>query len=266
MYQGCIISFCLYLFKTYIMKKLIYIFLTVFIVGCSGDLNQVHIDKIKQQVKESAMGIDLNYKNVNFKWVDTLTVKKQSTLLISSYDIGVSTILTSPYFSKDKLTKKEFISLRNWENGIRNSPFISGDKKYKNYEEFIFSNREMSSFIADLCNQIEISDKLIKNWDSLEDGNLELIKNSNWYYKRQASYNGTSEDFFNSITTIVKALEEVQTEIDSLSDLNPNDIIEVKASNNYKINNPLLNGAEQELTKYFIFDKDYNIIRTESVD
>ena len=31
------LSFCLYLFKTYIMKKLIYLFLTVVIVGCSDD-------------------------------------------------------------------------------------------------------------------------------------------------------------------------------------------------------------------------------------
>jgi len=31
------LSFCLYLFKTYIMKKLIYIFLTVLIVACSGE-------------------------------------------------------------------------------------------------------------------------------------------------------------------------------------------------------------------------------------
>ena len=29
--------FCLYLFKTNIMKKLLYLFLTVLIVGCSSD-------------------------------------------------------------------------------------------------------------------------------------------------------------------------------------------------------------------------------------
>ena len=31
------LSFLLYLFKTYIMKKLIYLFLTVLIVGCSSE-------------------------------------------------------------------------------------------------------------------------------------------------------------------------------------------------------------------------------------
>ena len=38
-----------------------------------------------------------------------------------------------------------------------------------------------------------------------------------------------------------------------------------KAKNNeiYKINNPMLNGAEVEVKKNFIFDKDLNIIRTE---
>ncbi len=248
------------------MKKILYIFLTVLIVACSGDLNQIHIDKIKQQVKKDAMGIDLNYKNVTFKWVDTLTVKKQLTILNTEYEKGISVILKSPYFSKDVLTKKELISLRNWENGIRNTPFIFNGKKYKNYEGFAFANRDMSSFITDLSNQIEISDKLIKNWDNLGKGNLELIKNANWYYKRKANYNGTSEDFFNSVTTLVLALKETQTKINSLSDLNPNDIIEVKALNNYKINNPILNGAEVDVTKYFIFDKDYNIIRNEDVE
>jgi len=48
--------------------------------------------------------------------------------------------------------------------------------------------------------------------------------------------------------------------------LNQNDIIEIKALNNYKINNPLLGGAEVDITKYFIFDKDYNIIRKEGID
>ena len=248
------------------MKKLIYLFLALLIVSCSSDSNQVHIDKVKQQVKKSAMGVEMNYKNITFKWVDTLTVKKQLTIFNTEYEKGISVIINSPYFSKDVLTKKELISLRSWENGIRDTPFKYDGKKYKNYEGFAFANRDMSSFIADLCNQFEISDKLIKNWDNLGEGNLELIKNANWYYQRKANYNGTSEDFFTSITTLVEALEELQTEIGSLSDLNPNDIIEVKALNNYKINNPLLNGAEVDITKYFIFDKDYNVIRTEDVE
>jgi len=248
------------------MKKLIYLTLTILIVACSSDINQVHIDKIKQKVKKDAMGIDLNYKNVTFDWIDTLTVKKQISFLNTSYDEGINSILKSSFFSQDVLTKEKLITLRNWENGMRDTPFKYDGKKYKNYEGFALNNRDLSPFITDLCNQIEISDKLLENWSNLEEGNLKLIKNANWYYKRKANYNGTSIDFYNSINNLVELLEELKIKIVPISEMNPNDIIESKALNNYTINNPIMNGIEVDINKYFIFDKDYNIIRSESVE
>ena len=248
------------------MKKLIYLTLTILIVACSSDINQVHIDKIKQKVKKDAMGIDLNYKNVTFEWIDTLTVKKQISFLNTSYDEGINSILKSSFFSQDVLTKENLITLRNWENGMRDTPFKYDGKKYKNYEGFALNNRDLSPFITDLCNQIEISDKLLENWSNLEEGNLKLIKNANWYYKRKANYNGTSIDFYNSINNLVELLEELKIKIVPISEMNPNDIIESKALNNYTINNPIMNGIEVDINKYFIFDKDYNIIRSESVE
>jgi len=248
------------------MKKLIYLTLTILIVACSSDINQVHIDKIKQKVKKDAMGIDLNYKNVTFDWIDTLTVKKQISFLNTSYDEGINSILKSSFFSQDVLTKEKLITLRNWENGMRDTPFKYDGKKYKNYEGFALNNRDLSPFITDLCNQIEISDKLLENWSNLEEGNLKLIKNANWYYKRKANYNGTSIDFYNSINNLVELLEELKIKIVPISETNPNDIIESKALNNYTINNPIMNGIEVDINKYFIFDKDYNIIRSESVE
>jgi|TARA_B110000259_G_scaffold183702_1_gene229412 hypothetical protein len=248
------------------MKKLIYLTLTILIVACSSDINQVHIDKIKQKVKKDAMGIDLNYKNVTFEWIDTLTVKKQISFLNTSYDEGINSILKSSFFSQDVLTKEKLITLRNWENGMRDTPFKYDGKKYKNYEGFALNNRDLSPFITDLCNQIEISDKLLENWSNLEEGNLKLIKNANWYYKRKANYNGTSIDFYNSINNLVELLEELKIKIVPISEMNPNDIIESKALNNYTINNPIMNGIEVDINKYFIFDKDYNIIRSESVE
>ena len=197
------------------MKKLIYLTLTILIVACSSDINQVHIDKIKQKVKKDAMGIDLNYKNVTFEWIDTLTVKKQLSFLNTSYDEGINSILKSSFFSQDVLTKEKLITLRNWENGMRDTPFKYDGKKYKNYEGFALNNRDLSPFITDLCNQIEISDKLLENWSNLEEGNLKLIKNTNWYYKRKANYNGTSIDFYNSINNLVELLEELKIKIES---------------------------------------------------
>ena len=161
------------------------------------------------------MGIDLNYKNVTFEWIDTLTVKKQLSFLNTSYDEGINSILKSSFFSQDVLTKEKLITLRNWENGMRDTPFKYNGKKYKNYEGFALNNRDLSPFITDLCNQIEISDKLLENWSNLEEGNLKLIKNANWYYKRKANYNGTSIDFYNSINNLVELLEELKIKIES---------------------------------------------------
>jgi len=62
---------------------------------------------------------------------------------------------------------------------------------------------------------------------------------------------------------LVDILEELKTKKDSLLGQNANEIIEYKAYNIYKINNPLLNGTEVEVKKHFIFDKELNIIRTE---
>jgi len=48
--------------------------------------------------------------------------------------------------------------------------------------------------------------------------------------------------------------------------MDANEVMEYKALNNYTINNPLLNGAEVDVKRYFIFDKELNIIRTEEVE
>ena len=62
---------------------------------------------------------------------------------------------------------------------------------------------------------------------------------------------------------MVKELEELHSKKEALLERDSNEIIEYKALNVYNINNPMLNGAEVEVEKHFIFDKDLNIIRTE---
>ena len=69
-----------------------------------------------------------------------------------------------------------------------------------------------------------------------------------------------------SAITLIGELEKLQAENDILSKMDANEVMEYKALNNYKINNPILNGAEVEVSKYFIFDKELNIIRTETFE
>ena len=237
------------------MKKILLLSLAT-LISCS-EANP-YLDKIKAKVKEDAMGVELNYKNISFQWVDTLTVEKQTTKLSAQFDNGINTILDFYYYSEDMLTKKKLIKLRGFENRVRNKP-----KGYKNYEEFAFANRETSSFISSLCDQFEETDRLLGDWNILERGNLSLIKNATWYYEREDQYEGRSLFDWSLITNMVEELEKLQSEKDVLSKKDPNEVIEYKALNVYNINNPMLNSAKQELEKHFIFDKDLNIIRTE---
>lgn len=249
------------------MKKLVFLLgLAIATISCSS--NGEYIDKIKLKVKNDAMGVEMNYKSISFQWIDTLTVKKQLAEGIAQYEEEVKPLLDYSLFSEEVLTKEKLVELRNWENKQRGTPFKSFDgTKYKNYEEFAFANRDLSSFISDLCNQIEKTDKILTEWDNLGKGNLELIRNAIWYYERQDGYYNTSpKTIWKSAITLIDELEKLQVENDRLSEMDANEVMEYKALNNYTINNPLLNGAEVDVKRYFIFDKELNIIRTEEVE
>ena len=248
------------------MKKiLVFLGLVIATISCSS--NGEYIEKIKQEVKKNALGVEMNYKSISFQWADTLTVKEELVEGMAEYEGGVNAILSAYQFSEDYLTKEKLVELRNWENEIRETPFVGMGEKYKNYEEFAFANRDASSFISDLCDHIEETDRLLNDWNNLEKGNLELIRNALWYYEREDQYhNSTPSALWGKLTTLLNALKEIQAENDRLSKMNSNEVIEYKALNNYTINNPLLNGAEVDVTNYFIFDKQLNIIRTEALE
>ena len=246
------------------MKNILFLLVIVTTISCSS--NGEFTEKIKQKVKTDALGIEMNYKSISFQWIDTLTVNKQLNKGLAAYKESLIPLLNYSYFSDEVLNKEKLIELRNWENEQRDTPFVFSGKKYKNYEEFAFANRNLSSFISDLCNQIEKTDEILNEWDNLEEGNLDLIKNAIWYYERQDKYYGNSKPIWKSAITLIGELEKLQAENDILSKMDANEVMEYKALNNYKINNPILNGAEVEVSKYFIFDKELNIIRTETFE
>ena len=262
------------------MKNILFLLVIVTTISCSS--NGEFTEKIKQKVETDALGIEMNYKSISFQWIDTLTVNKQLNKGLAAYKESLIPLLNYSYFSDEVLNKEKLIELRNWENEQRDTPFVFSGKKYKNYEEFAFANRNLSSFISDLCNQIEKTDEILNEWDNLEEGNLDLIKNAIWYYERQDKYYGDiatasfeavipvrdifERTIWESAITLIGELEKLQAENDILSKMDANEVMEYKALNNYKINNPILNGAEVEVSKYFIFDKELNIIRTETFE
>lgn len=110
----------------------------------------------------------MNYKNINFEWVDTLFVNEKLIHLNNINDESLQTILDFEYFVKDnfetgKLFSKEYLSknrileLRNWEVEVGHPNKYGSWVKdgYKDYLEFAFANRNASKYISELCNQIE---------------------------------------------------------------------------------------------------------------
>ena len=67
------------------LTKILTLGLLALTFGCSNP-NSECIDKIKQQVKENAMGIEMNYRNIEFQWVDTLHVNEKLASLNEQFD------------------------------------------------------------------------------------------------------------------------------------------------------------------------------------
>lgn len=249
-------------------SKLIIAGLVGLTLGCSNP-NKEYIDKIKQQVKEDALGVELNYKSQEFRWTDTLFVKEKLSEINQDFKERVNAILDLEYFTRDNydrgnifskkyLTKDRVEQLRNWEKNNRGIPF---NREYNDYYQFAFANRELSAWVSELCSQIEETDSLLNVYEYLEEGNLSLIENVLWYYNRMDVYhsNNNPNKIWSTVSTELGQLKENKAVIDSLSGVNPNQVIYYKALNTYKINNPMLNSAEQELKKYFLFDDKFNI-------
>ena len=253
--------------------------------SCSNP-NKEFIEKIKQQVKEDAMGVEMNYKNIDFQWTDTLFVKEKLSSIEADYSEKLNEILELEYHVKDNfekgkifsisyLTKERFDELRNWELkvGHPNQYSFGGQATwvkngYKDYYEFAFDNRDLSAWVSELCDQIEQTDELLSNYENLEEGNLNLIQNALWFYNRIDEYwsNGNPNQIWTNVSNEIEQLKSLKSNIDSLSSMNSEQVIYFKALNTYKINNPFLNGAEQELKNYFLFDSDLKLIGREDLN
>ena len=71
---------------------------------------------------------------------------------------------------------------------------------------------------------------------------------------------------WSKVLSELENLKLIKNEIDSLSKFDSDKVIYYKAFNIYIINNPLLNEAEQEIKKYFLFGSNLNIIGKEDFE
>lgn len=250
-------------------------------IGCA-DSNQEYIQQIKEQLKEEALGIDLNYENLQFAWVDTLYAKERLEEVEHELDRRLNTLIELKIarytglfeddnlkkvqlFSKGYLTKERLLDLRNWENKNRGEmPY----PEYEDYYEYAFDNREDSDWLSELCTQIEKTDSLLNRYEKLEEGNLALMETALWYYQRIENFysNHSPNKIWSDISSEIDQLKALKEEANALSTIPPDNVIHYKALNTYKINNPLFNGAEQEIQKYFIFNDELELIGSQDVD
>jgi hypothetical protein len=119
------------------------------------------------------------------------------------------------------------------------------------------------SWISELCNQIEETDSLLSVYDEINEGNLDLFQNSLWYYEHIDNYvsNGNPSQIWAKVLNELTELRQINLDLEGLLKLEPNKVINYKASNIYKINNPLLNGAEQEVNNTVLFNSELEIIK-----
>lgn len=203
-------------------------------ISCSNP-NKEYIEKIKLKVKEDVMGVEMHYKNINFQWTDTLFVKERLSEIKQNYNDRLNTVLDLEYYAKDNfekgkvfsksyLTKNRVEQLRNWEKNNRGIPF---NKEYKDYYKFAFTNRDASEWISELCAQIEETDSLLNNYESIKEGNLKLLENVLWYYIRINDYysNHNPDEIWTKVSAEFAQLREMEVKIDSLSTLNPEQVI-----------------------------------------
>jgi hypothetical protein len=245
--------------------------------GCSNP-NSEFIDKVKQQVKDDAMGVEINYKNIEFEWTDTLYVKQQLATLSEQFDERLKTIMDFEFyikddfkkgmiFTKDYLTKDRLIELRNFQNKVRD--YLYPNSEYKSYYEWLFDKNNCDSeWCNTLRREILYMDSIINNYNDLKETDLDFLKSICWHYKYIDSYNSNKNPdvIWDKIDNEISELKDLKVKTDSLATLDPNMVIHYKALNTYKINNPILNGAEQELKKYFIFNSQFEIIGKEDFE
>lgn len=264
------------------MKKIKFLLFALFISilsGCSNP-NAIFIDTIKEKLKRDAMGIELNYKNIMFQWVDTLFVHERLSLLDSIYNQTINDLLNTEFFVHDNLERGKIFSLeyisidrltelRNFQKNVRSNMYPRGG--HNDYYEYLFDENDKNYCRTDWCNELrsrlQSIDNLISNYEQLKEGDLTLLENVIWHYERIDSYenNQKPNPIWQNAFDVVNSLVEIKSQIDSLSTIDPHSVIHYKALNRYKINNPLLGGVEQEFARYFIFSSDFEIIEYQDI-
>lgn len=246
------------------MKRLTILIFSVLIIlawGCNSEqsqspiipeeTNEQHTEKIRQRVKEDALGLEMNYKSISFEWQDTLyvseVIKSIQNLVVSLPDVESVEI-----FSDEFITKENLLKLRNWEDNKRGVPF---NKEYRLYTDFAKNNTDKSAWLKELSDRIAKTDEILSKWDSVS-----VVENNSIVWLHLIEYYRTIDKFYTSRPQLTELWDELEAQINNIKGKAPNDVVSYRALNVFTINNPAFNSVEQELKQYFVFNSDFEII------
>ena len=213
-------------------RILLAIGLAMTIAACESPTKRYE-DKIAQLVKNDAMGFEVNYKSLEFEWIDTLTIESKT---MAQYDLVQE--------SKNNIkVPNKMKSGYQYVTGVLGS-WLEIDKKYdgkksKSHTQTLSKFEEMykTDSIQAILYFLDEADKYIG------------LKGSPYVYQQ----------------SLIEYTQN-QKEYERLDNLPQSQVIQYTARNKYTITNPMFNNAKQEVEGYFIFDPDFNIIDRVNLD
>jgi hypothetical protein len=239
--------------------------------SCKDKIQSEVLSKIEQKVTKDGGGIDIKYKSLELKAIDTFTVFDKINQLNAEIDSAIS-FLELDVISEEDLIKENLVKLRNQENQYRiemNRSMIYPEKDY-DYYKFVFSEECTSEWCENLRNNIISIDSFIEKDQIDKYEKLDFYSNIIWFKRIGLKYDdANSEKLRNAYQGLLDEIDKlklVRAEIIDLEDKDKNSVIHYKYYNKYTIINPLLNNAKVTIEHNVYFDENYNLINREVLD
>ncbi len=211
--------------------------------GCSNP-NQEYITNLENYSNNNDLGLDIDFKVLDFKLIDTVYQKDQANDLKGFID-SVTVQLNSLPFTKEDLTQ-----LRWQEKELR---------RYPEYYTDVVDNDEMNSpWLNELRPILKRTDIVLDNFD--ESDILEKYYLYLWFKKRESHYYQLAiKSKYDQLMSIVSECQSKAVEIESL-EKDPDKLVYYLANVNFSQINPILNNAEQKLNRDYKFGPDKKVL------
>jgi len=225
------------------MKKVIIAAVSILLFSSCSENNE-YIKKIKERISSDAMGIDLKYKSLEFKMIDTISIKEYTdSLLLPVIEF------------KEQVSKDSNFLIDNRSSG-RIEALIAKVKRTAEISDRLYgSNSNMIEY--QLC-----QDKWNKTNKDLStvSSQYEFWKLVVYCYEARSKIHNISTTAYDNLNDLIFEAEKSQSKIDSISKFTGDKPVYFKAFNKYTIVNPVFGNATQTINSVFTFDENKKLI------